>query len=74
LRVFGKRLARFIFFSMFSSFMDCSAAVRVSRGTVSLPTCLPAPPDKNPIFPGYRVYQGSSGKVHPLVADFPGNF
>ena len=31
-----------------------------------LPTYLPAPPDKNPMFLEKRVYQGSSGRVYPL--------
>ncbi len=31
-----------------------------------IPTYLPAPPDKNPMFLENRVYQGSSGKVYPL--------
>ena len=33
---------------------------------VTLPTYLPAAPDKNPMFLEKRVYQGSSGKVYPL--------
>ena len=33
---------------------------------LSLPTYLPAAPDKNPMFMEKRVYQGSSGKVYPL--------
>ena len=44
-----------------------------SRGAVSvrvedlvIPTYLPAPPDKNPMFLEKRVYQGSNGKVYPL--------
>jgi tetratricopeptide (TPR) repeat protein len=31
-----------------------------------IPTYLPAPPDKNPMFLEKRVYQGSSGRVYPL--------
>jgi tetratricopeptide (TPR) repeat protein len=31
-----------------------------------IPTYMPAPPDKNPMFLEKRVYQGSSGKVYPL--------
>jgi len=31
-----------------------------------LPTYLPAPPDRNPMFLEKRVYQGSSGRVYPL--------
>ena len=33
---------------------------------LTLPTYLPAPPDKNPMFLEKRVYQGSCGKVYPL--------
>jgi hypothetical protein len=33
---------------------------------VVIPTYHPLPPDKNPMFLEKRVYQGSSGKVHPL--------
>ncbi len=33
---------------------------------LTLPTYLPAAPDKNPMFLEKRVYQGSSGKVYPL--------
>ncbi|MGA2555915.1 MAG: DUF5107 domain-containing protein [Verrucomicrobiota bacterium] len=40
--------------------------VRVTTGTITLPTWLPAPPDKNPMFLEKRVYQGSSGQVYPL--------
>ncbi len=43
-----------------------SLAVHVDVGAVVLPTYLPAPPDKNPMFLEKRVYQGSSGKVYPL--------
>ncbi|HEV2331389.1 MAG TPA: DUF5107 domain-containing protein [Verrucomicrobiae bacterium] len=39
-------------------------AVRVEE--MVLPTYMPAPPDKNPMFLEKRVYQGSSGKVYPL--------
>ncbi len=46
--------------------MRPSSPVRVSTGTVTLPTWLPAPPDKNPMFLEKRVYQGSSGAVYPL--------
>jgi len=42
------------------------STVRVSTQTLTLPTFLPAPPDKNPMFLEKRVYQGSSGKVYPL--------
>ncbi len=40
--------------------------VRVRVEDVVIPTYLPAPPDKNPMFLEKRVYQGSSGKVYPL--------
>ena len=40
--------------------------VQAREGRLSLPTYLPAPPDKNPMFMEKRVYQGSSGKVYPL--------
>ncbi|HUB27889.1 MAG TPA: DUF5107 domain-containing protein, partial [Tepidisphaeraceae bacterium] len=33
---------------------------------VNIPTYLPLPPDRNPMFLQRRVYQGSSGKVYPL--------
>ncbi len=35
-------------------------------GKIVMPTFLPAPPDKNPMFLEKRVYQGSSGCVYPL--------
>ena len=41
-------------------------AVQVRVEDLVLPTYLPAPPDKNPMFLEKRVYQGSSGKVYPL--------
>lgn len=44
--------------------MDSSVSLR-SEG-VTLPTYLPLPPDKNPMFLEKRVYQGSSGRVYPL--------
>lgn len=31
-----------------------------------IPTYLPSPPDRNPMFLEKRVYQGSSGRVYPL--------
>ena len=43
-----------------------SSTVRVSIETIILPTYLPEPPDRNPMFLEKRVYQGSSGKVYPL--------
>ncbi|MEI7908677.1 MAG: DUF5107 domain-containing protein [Verrucomicrobiota bacterium] len=42
------------------------AAVKASVSQITLPTYLPAAPDKNPMFLEKRVYQGSSGKVYPL--------
>jgi tetratricopeptide (TPR) repeat protein len=46
--------------------MSKQAAVRAWTEEVVIPTYLPAPPDKNPMFLEKRVYQGSSGKVYPL--------
>jgi tetratricopeptide (TPR) repeat protein len=40
--------------------------VRVRTEALILPTYLPLPPDKNPMFLEKRVYQGSSGRVYPL--------
>lgn len=42
------------------------AEVRARVEELVIPTYLPAPPDKNPMFLEKRVYQGSSGKVYPL--------
>ena len=42
------------------------SAVKVRVEELVIPTYLPAPPDKNPMFLEKRVYQGSSGKVYPL--------
>lgn len=41
-------------------------SVTVTRERVTLPTYLPAEPDRNPMFLESRVYQGSSGRVYPL--------
>jgi tetratricopeptide (TPR) repeat protein len=41
-------------------------AVSVRVEDLVIPTYMPAPPDKNPMFLEKRVYQGSSGKVYPL--------
>jgi tetratricopeptide (TPR) repeat protein len=41
-------------------------AVQTRVEDLEIPTYLPAPPDKNPMFLEMRVYQGSSGKVYPL--------
>ncbi len=46
--------------------MNKRTAVRAWTGDLVLPTYLPAPPDKNPMFLEKRVYQGSNGKVYPL--------
>jgi tetratricopeptide (TPR) repeat protein len=43
-----------------------SSKVKTEVTTITLPTYLPAAPDKNPMFLEKRVYQGSSGKVYPL--------
>src|SRR4051794_30621951 len=43
-----------------------ASAVSVRTEQLSIPTYLPAAPDKNPMFLEKRVYQGSSGKVYPL--------
>jgi tetratricopeptide (TPR) repeat protein len=43
-----------------------SNGVRAWRETITIPTYLPAPPDRNPMFLEKRVYQGSSGRVYPL--------
>jgi tetratricopeptide (TPR) repeat protein len=43
-----------------------SDKVVVSVESIGLPTYMPAPPDKNPMFLEKRVYQGSNGKVYPL--------
>lgn len=42
------------------------STVTVRCEDVVLPTYLPLPPDKNPMFLEKRVYQGSSGRVYPL--------
>lgn len=43
-----------------------SAPVVCRKEQVVLPTYLPMPPDKNPMFLEKRVYQGSCGTVYPL--------
>ena len=43
------------------------AAVAVWRESITLPTHLPAPPDRHPAYLHRRVYQGSSGRVFPLL-------
>src|SRR5258708_18975520 len=43
-----------------------SGEVSVRTEDMVIPTYMPAPPDKNPMFLEKRVYQGSSGKVYPL--------
>ncbi len=46
--------------------MKNGKTVQVKTGEIVLPTYMPAPPDKNPMFLEKRVYQGSSGRVYPL--------
>lgn len=46
--------------------MSSSSEVRVWETELTLPTYLPAAPDKNPMFLENRVYQGSSGRIYPL--------
>ncbi len=41
-------------------------AVKAWREPVTMPSYLPAAPDRNPMFLEKRVYQGSSGRVYPL--------
>ncbi len=41
-----------------------NVSVRITKEVI--PTYLPAPPDRHPMFLEKRVYQGSSGKVYPL--------
>jgi tetratricopeptide (TPR) repeat protein len=48
------------------AFMKPHSAVRAWVEDWTIPTYLPAAPDKNPMFLEKRVYQGSSGKVYPL--------
>jgi hypothetical protein len=43
-----------------------SHSVSIREEDIVLPTYLPCPPDKNPMFLEKRVYQGSSGSVYPL--------
>jgi tetratricopeptide (TPR) repeat protein len=43
-----------------------AGTVQVRLEDLAIPTYLPAPPDKNPMFLEKRVYQGSRGKVYPL--------
>ena len=44
----------------------CTTEVTIREEELTLPTWLPAAPEKNPMFLENRVYQGSSGKVYPL--------
>ncbi len=46
--------------------MNKAKLVFVQQTELSIPTYLPAAPDKNPMFLEKRVYQGSSGKIYPL--------
>lgn len=41
------------------------AQVTLTEGTVTIPTYIAGPPDKNPIFYTGRVYQGAKGMVYP---------
>src|SRR5512137_2483904 len=50
----------------YQELMKAPSEVRVWTEAIVLPTYLPAPPDKNPMFLERRVYQGSSGRVYPL--------
>jgi tetratricopeptide (TPR) repeat protein len=43
-----------------------ASTVEVRVEDLMIPTYLPAPPDRNPMFLEKRVYQGSRGKVYPL--------
>ncbi len=45
---------------------ESSGEVSVRIEELVIPTYMPAPPDRNPMFLEKRVYQGSSGKVYPL--------
>ncbi|MGH7977668.1 MAG: DUF5107 domain-containing protein, partial [Limisphaerales bacterium] len=45
---------------------ELKSTVEVRVEDLLIPTYMPAPPDKNPMFLEKRVYQGSSGKVYPL--------
>src|ERR1700736_3960498 len=44
-----------------------SGPVRAWSEPVKLLTWMPMPADPNPMFLGSRVYQGSSGRVYPLL-------
>lgn len=46
--------------------LPARSVVRAWSGELTLPTYLPAAPDRNPMFLEKRVYQGSSGRVYPL--------
>jgi tetratricopeptide (TPR) repeat protein len=52
--------------SGFQRHRKANGKVCVRAATAVIPTYLPAPPDKNPMFLEKRVYQGSSGRVYPL--------
>ena len=52
--------------NVFNGHAQKAEAVQVRVEDLAIPTYLPAPPDKNPMFLEKRVYQGSSGKVYPL--------
>jgi len=42
-----------------------SAQVRLTEGTVTIPTYVAGPPEKNPFFYTGRAYQGAKGMVYP---------
>lgn len=42
-----------------------AAQVRLTEGTVTIPTHVVGPPEKNPFFYTGRVYQGAKGMVYP---------
>jgi hypothetical protein len=46
---------------------DQTGPVRAWTEPAVTQTCRPLPPDKNPMFLEKRVYQGSSGRVYPLL-------
>ena len=45
---------------------DLSGPVKAWTEAVTIPTFVPMPPDRNPMFIEKRVYQGSSGRIYPL--------
>jgi hypothetical protein len=53
-------------FRLLNAPSDQTGPVKSWSEPVIIPTFLPMPPDKNPMFLEKRVYQGSSGRVYPL--------